>query len=152
MYETSRFYHRTSTKESPEWLASMGVGFKSLMSCVTDPIFLMACSCSFIGCLTVSSYLNICSVMEIVNIYNQICLNVDLVHLLETTYPVLNEFNENAARFVERKACGRLTYEDCQLIIKYSIRYKNNIILRLFLLILTIFLPSGGYCINKIGK
>ena len=169
-----RFYHRTLTKEVPEWLSVIAVkvvsffGKKAIAPApATPPIALFPnagnpnpikpiifmfnsalasfkykafwtafsgiTTCIVVGHVGLLAYSSRCDWKAVVEIHSQIVMNTELINSLNISYPVLNEFNENAARFVERKACGRLTYEDCQLIIKYSIRYKNNIIFKTIL-------------------
>ena len=133
-------YHTTSIKPAPEWL---GLGkvlsiikttAKTVWVSTTNPlVWQVTKEVSFIAFIVLvyvvigSSVVKIMT-MDIVNMYNQIVANPDFVDFLNTTYPYLNEFNECSVELLISKSLYKLSYDQCEIIVKFCVYTKNYMI------------------------
>ena len=108
------------------------LAFKSVTSSITEPIIWKAAIGAFsLVLVTVvlgSSIMKIINVMDMVHVYNQIVVDPNLVNFLNTSYPDLNAFNEQSAILIEIKSLSRLSYEQCEIIVKFCLHSKNHMI------------------------
>ena len=108
------------------------VAFREIVASTTEPIVwqlvIGTSLVAFFGAIVGCSLYKVFGGTELVNIYNQICMNADLVSLLDTTYPDLNSFNEESSRLFQKKACTRLSYAQCQLLVKFCIHTHTHML------------------------
>ena len=130
-------YHTTSIKPAPEWL-----GFGKVLGIIKTTA---AKAFSTINLWEITIEVSICAVivfvyafvgisvikimtMDIVNLYNQIAMNPDLVDFLNTTYPDLTEFNKCSMELLKEKSLSQLSYAECEIIVKFCVYTKKHMI------------------------
>ena len=143
----NRSYHRTTVKPAPEWLLGLGkfLGLvkaapaavaKSIWSSVTDPIIFWQIGFGVFSIVLVvasivvieSAVVDHITLTNIINVYNQIVANPNFVDFLNTTYPNLNEFNECSVKLLTSKSLNKLSYAECEIVVKFCIYSKNHMI------------------------
>ena len=104
----------------------------SVVSSLTDPIvwkFVLGVSYLVaVYAIIGSSYTKFMSVVEINHVYNQILMDPSLLNFLNDSYPTLNLFNEHSAGLICSKSLYQLSYEQCEIIVKFCIHTKNHMI------------------------
>lgn len=106
------------------------LGVKAAVGILTDSLFYKTVGAvSIAGISTIlifMSFQKVYCVYDVINSYNQIISDPNFAVYLETSIPVLSDFNQNAASLLAAKTLNVVSYDQCSLIVKFCIYNKQH--------------------------
>lgn len=105
---------------------------KSFMKSLIDPsiigVFLVVSAVVFGGGVVILTYNSLTEASVLVSMYEQISYNPQVIKDLEILYPSLTLFNEKSAILLQELSLNRLTFYQCEVLVKFCLRTEISIL------------------------
>lgn len=105
---------------------------KSFIKSLMDPsyivVFLVVSAVVFGGGVVILTYNSLAEASVLVSMYEQISSNPEIIKDLEILYPSLTLFNEKSAILLQELSLNRLTFNQCEVLVKFCLRTKISLL------------------------